>query len=101
MVEIPFRRVQTPQEHVAAGFRESEKISLDSDSSLGFDRSVIGMRPRIRSPCKSNSRAPMRSKGPVEGLAHLKVVLPQEFFFDKMEGLSRAMFSSMDESWCR
>ena len=75
MVEIPFCRVRTPREHVGERFGGSEKISLDSDSSLGSDRFVIVMRPRIQSPCESNSRAPMRSKVPVEGSTHLKVVL--------------------------
>ena len=81
MVEFPFHHVWTPREHVAARFGGSEKISLDFDSSLGSDRFVIVMRPRIQSPCESNfPRAPAHSKGPVEGSARLVVVLPQAFF---------------------
>ena len=82
------------------GVGGSKKISLDFDPALGSDRSAIIMRPCIRFPCESNfPRAPARSKGPIEGSAHLVVILPQAFF-DKIEGQSRAMFSSMDKSWC-
>ena len=99
-VVIPLCCDRTPWEHLAMGFGGLEKISLDSDPSLGSDRSAIIMRPCIRFPCESNfPRAPARSKGPIEGSAHLVIVLPQAFF-DKMVGLSRALFSSMDKSWC-
>ena len=71
----------TPWDHVAMGFRGPEKISLDSDPSLGSDRSAIVMQPRIWSPYESNfSRAPAHSRGPVEGSTRLVIVLPQAFF---------------------
>ena len=37
------------------------------------------------------SRAPARSRGPVEGWLIFVIVFPQVFFLIKMEGLSRAM----------
>ena len=78
---IPFYHIRTLWEHVAVGFGGSEKIPLDSNPSLGSNRSAIVLRPRIRSPCESNfPRAPAHSKGLVEGSAHLVVVLPQAFF---------------------
>ena len=63
------------------GFRGLEKISFDSDPSLGSDRSIIDMRPRTRSPYESNfPRAPARSRGPVDRSAHLMVIFPQAVF---------------------
>jgi hypothetical protein len=78
------------------GFRGLEKIPLGSDPSLGSDRSAVRMRPRTRPLCESNLQAPVRSRGPIEGSARLVIVFPLAFF-DKMDGLSRAMFSSLDE----
>ena len=52
----------------------------------------IVLRPRIRSPCESNfPRAPTCCRGPTEGWLAFVIVIPQAFF-DKTEGLSRAMF---------
>ena len=46
------------------GFRGPEKISLDSNPSLGSDRSAIVMRPRIWSPLASpTSLEPPRVAG--------------------------------------
>ena len=80
-VAIPLCCDQTPWEHAVEGLGVSESISLDSDPSLGSDRSVIDMRPRTRSYCESNfPRAPARCRGPVEGLVRLVIVLPHAFF---------------------
>ena len=80
-VAIPFCCDRTPWENVAARFGGPEKISLDSDPSLGSDRSAIVIRQHIRSPYESNfPLAPARSRGPVEGSARFAIVLPQAFF---------------------
>ena len=97
MVEIPC--VRTPREHAAARFEGSEKIPLDYDSSLGSNRSVIVMRPRFDHLASPTLEPPRAAR--VQSMGQLILWLfSLKRFFDKMEGLSRAMFSSMDELWC-
>jgi hypothetical protein len=62
--------------------------------------SLVRMRPRIGLFASLSPRAPAPSRGLVEGSSRLMIVLPQVFFFGKTEGLSHAMFSLLDESWC-
>ena len=75
-MDVPFCRDRSSWGHVTVGFR----------------RSVVVLRPCIRSPCESNfPRAPTHSRCLVKGRLVFVIVIPQAFF-NKMEGLSSAMF---------
>ena len=66
---------------IAVRFGGSKKVFPDSDPYGGL---LFTLRVHL-------SRAPARSRGPVEGWLIFVIVFPHAFFPIKTEGLSRAM----------
>ena len=77
---IPFHRDRTLG-GIAVRFGGSEKVFPDLDPYGGL---LFTLRVHL-------SRAPARSRGPVEGRLIFVIVFPQAFFLIKTEGPSRAM----------